>query len=490
VKHINLMSLVQASDSLAPSSFDSLLNLHGIKIKMAEITDLKNLLKALYTLPCSISIFDTFYVGYKIPQIGKEFDLLRFGTKFIVNIELKRTCAEEKVKDQLVRNKYYLAGTGRQVHAFSYVSDVAALYYLQDNEVLVRIGLVELRNLINQQEINRSEVVDDLFEPSDYLVSPFNSTRKFINNKYFLTHQQEEVKKLILQSLAVPKTVRFFSVVGSAGTGKTLLVYDIAKQLIKNAKKILLIHCGYLNAGQHELNVSGWTIIPIKYYRRYNLDDYDLVVVDEAQRLIEWQLNDIVSKITASFGDCIFSYDKMQTLSHSEVNADLDGKISSIKGLTTHKLSEKIRTNKEIANFIKALFNNSRKIVLSSKSNIEVSYFKSLDDARFYLSGLGTAGWEVIRFTPSQYSKEHHAEYFVQPNKTSHEVIGQEFDNVAITIDRFFSYDATGELSYKGGAYYHASKMLFQNITRARKRLNIVIIDNEEVLNRCVEVLL
>ncbi|MNT98610.1 hypothetical protein D3C72_2412330 [compost metagenome] len=68
-------------------------------------------------------------------------------------------------------------------------------------------------------------------------------------------------------------------------------------------------------------------------------------------------------------------------------------------------------------------------------------------------------------------------------------MIGQEFDNVAITIDRFFSYDAKGELSYKGGTYYHASKMLFQNITRARKRLNIVIIDNEEVLNRCVEVL-
>jgi hypothetical protein len=456
---------------------------------MAEITDLKNLLKALYALPCSISIFDAFYVGYKIPQIGKEFDLLRFGTNFIVNIELKSTCSEEKVRDQLIRNKYYLAGTGRQVHAFSYVSDVAALYYLQDDEALARIDLVELRNLINQQEINRSEVVDDLFEPSDYLVSPFNSTRKFLNNEYFLTHQQEEVKKLILQSLAVPKAARFFSVVGSAGTGKTLLIYDIAKQLIKSAKNPLLTHCGYLNAGQHELNGNGWTIVPIKHYRRYNLEDYDLVIVDEAQRLIEWQLNDIVAKNTAAFGGCIFSYDKMQTLSHSEVIADLDGKISSVKGLISHKLSEKIRTNKEIANFIKVLFNNSRKIALSSKSNIEVSYFKNLEDAKFYLSGLGFAGWEVIRFTPSQYNKEHHSEYFAQPNKTSHEVIGQEFDNVAITIDRFFSYDAKGELSYKGGAYYHVSKMLFQNITRARKRLNIVIIDNEEVLNRCVEVL-
>lgn len=440
-------------------------------------------------MPSSISIFDAFYVGYKIPQIGKEFDLLRFGKNFIVNIELKSTCSEERVRDQLIRNKYYLGGTGRQVHAFSYVSDVAALYYLQDHNILVRIDLVELRDLINQQEINRTEAVDDLFEPSDYLVSPFNSTRKFIDDEYFLTHQQEEVKKQILQSLAAPRSARFFSVVGSAGTGKTLLIYDIAKQLIRSTKKPLLIHCGYLNAGQHELIRNGWTIAPIKHYRNFKFEEYDLVIVDEAQRLIGWQFNDIVAKNNAAAGSCIFSYDKMQTLSYTEVVADLDGKINSVAGLISHKLSEKIRTNKEIANFIKVLFNNARNITLSSKSNIEVSYFKSLDDARFYLSVLGCAGWEVIRFTPSQYNKEHHAEYFAQPNKTSHEVIGQEFDNVAITIDRFFSYDVKGDLCYKGRAYYHASKMLFQNITRARKRLNIVIIDNEEVLRRCVEVL-
>jgi hypothetical protein len=489
MKNINLMSLVQASDSLAPLSFSSYLNLHGIKMKPAEITDLKNLLKALYALPSSISIFDSFYVGYKIPQIGKEFDLLRFGKSFIINIELKSTCSEERVRDQLIRNKYYLTSTGRKIYAFSYVSDVTTLYYLQDSDTLVRINLVDLRNLINQQEIDRTENIDNLFEPSDYLVSPFNSTRKFMNSEYFLTHQQEEVKKQILQSLATPMFAKFFSIVGSAGTGKTLLIYDIAKQLIKNNRKPLLVHCGYLNAGQHELIKNGWAISPIKHYRQLNLENYDLVIIDEAQRLFEWQLNDIIAKNISTSSNCIFSYDKNQTLSYAEVMADLDGKINSIAGIVPHKLSEKIRTNKEIANFIKVLFNNSRKIALSSKNNIEVNYFKSLEDARFYLSALGCAGWEVIKFTPSQYNKEHHAEYFAQPNKTSHEVIGQEFDNVAITIDRFFSYDPKGELCYKGNAYYHASKMLFQNITRARKRLNIVIIDNEEVLNRCVEVL-
>jgi len=74
-------------------------------------------------------------------------------------------------------------------------------------------------------------------------------------------------------------------------------------------------------------------------------------------------------------------------------------------------------------------------------------------------------------------------------SKTSHRVIGQEFDNVVITIDQFFSYNKDGELIYRGGSYYEPVKMLFQNITRTRKRLSVVIIDNSEILDRCISVL-
>lgn len=97
--------------------------------------------------------------------------------------------------------------------------------------------------------------------------------------------------------------------------------------------------------------------------------------------------------------------------------------------------------------------------------------------------------WEVLRFTPSQYNKEHHKQYFDSFSKTSHEVIGQEFDGVAIAMDKYFTYDAAGDLTYSGGAYYAPVKMLFQNITRARRRLNLVIIANEEILERCLAIL-
>lgn len=155
----------------------------------------------------------------------------------------------------------------------------------------------------------------------------------------------------------------------------------------------------------------------------------------------------------------------------------------------TYKLTEKIRTNKEIATFIKALFNNKKSAEVTSKDNIEINYFKKIDDAKCFIDSLNTKEWEIIRFTPSQYDNEHHEKYFDTSKKSSHGVIGQEFDNVVVVIDKFFYYNDKGEMKYKAKTYYHAAKMLFQNITRTRIRLNIVIIDNNEVLDRCVSVL-
>lgn len=481
--------MVQAHASLAPPMFDDFLARHNIKVRPAEIEDLKKLIFALYDSLNNDGVFDAFYVGYTIPQIGKEFDLLRFGGRYIVNIELKSTCSEEKVKDQLVRNKYYLACIDKYVYYFAYVSDVATLYYLQDDGCLVRVDMIHLRDLLASQDVNRSENVDNLFNPSDYLVSPFNSTQKFLKNEYFLTHQQEEIRSKVLQHLVGPDLVKFVSVVGSAGTGKTLLVYDISKQLSRVKKNHLIIHCGQLNEGQVELRKNGWDIIPIKGYASYDLAKYDLVIVDEAQRIYVRQLKDIIAKVEAVGGSCIFSYDRLQTLANWEEKSNIDAEINGIKNLVVHKLSEKIRTNKEIANFIKVLFNSKRNLALLNADNIEISYFSNQDDAKGYLATLDKCGWEVLRFTPSQYGNEYHEQYCATSKKTSHQVIGQEFDGVAIMIDQYFSYDGNGDLCYKAKVYYNMTKMLFQNITRARKRLNVIIINNKDVLGRCLSVL-
>lgn len=490
MKNINILSLVQAYSSLQKESYENFLHYHDIKLKNEEVKDLAILVKALSDQTSKKNIFNQFYVGYLIPQIGKEFDLLRFGKKCIINIELKKTSTPAKIQKQLKRNKYYLSFIGGEVHNYCFQSDIGKLFYLSDNNELKNADFSYLIKLLEDQQIDNITNIDILFNPSNYLVSPFNSTEKFIKDEYFLTKQQETVKAEILNTIENETTASFISVTGSAGTGKTLLTYDIAKELRLNGKKPLIIHCGILNNGQDKLKSEhGWVITSIKYYYTHELSDYDLVIIDEAQRIKSDQLTNIVEKIQLVNGKCIFSYDKSQTLATWEEKRNIDDYINNISTIVTHKLTEKIRTNKEISLFMKALFYSKSAIKQLSKDNIQLNYFNNIEDAKDYLETLDNQEWEILHFTPSQYNKEHHENYSDFSHKTSHRVIGQEFENVVITIDKLFFYDENGELKYRGSTYYDATKMLFQNITRTRKRLNIVIINNDEILDRCVSVL-
>ncbi|MFJ7023953.1 DNA/RNA helicase domain-containing protein [Pseudomonas aeruginosa] len=489
MKPVNIYSLLQAKLSLNDDSFNSYLKHHSIDIKKAEIKDLAALANALQGAGSRVRDFNGFYVGYKIPQIGKEFDLLRFGRSAIINIELKSNCEPEKIQAQLLRNKYYLSFTGKAVYEFTFVSSSGEIYTLADSGQLEKINSNQLLEIITKSEPDKNEAPDSLFNPSDYLVSPFNSTSKFLAGEFFLTHQQEEFKGQILKSITSTAGPNFISITGSAGTGKTLLTFDIARHLYTTKKNALIIHCGQLNEGHHTLAKHGWIICPIKTYKSYNLALFDVIIIDEAQRIYQHQLEDLVARVNIAKCACIFSYDKIQTLANWEEKNDTAGKIDAINSISRYKLSEKIRTNKEIASFIKLLFNNKRPIQPQKSENILISYFNNVEDAKSHLNSLDTFEWEVLRFTPSQYKNEHHEKYHDTWRKTSHQVIGQEFEGVAIAVDKFFAYDDAGDLIYRGEAYYAPTKMLFQNITRARKRLNLVIIENQEVLNRCLSIL-
>ncbi len=463
MKNINILSLVHAQSSLQEESYKNFLSHYGIEIKNEEVNDLASLVKILSTQTNNKNIFNQFYVSYKIPQIGKEFDLLRFSKGCIINIELKKTSTKEKILKQLKRNKYYLSFIDGEIHNFCFQSDIGELFYLSDNNELKNADFSCLITLLENQQIDNINNIDNLFNPSNYLVSPFNSTEKFIKDEYFLTKQQEKVKSEILNTIKDKTIASFISITGSAGTGKTLLTYDIAKELKLDGKKPLIIHCGILNNGQDKLKSEhGWGITSIKNYYTHELSDYDVVIIDEAQRIYPDQLNKIVEKIQSVNGNCIFSYDKSQTLASWEEKRNIDDCINNISLIVTYKLTEKIRTNKEIALFMKALFYSKNTIKQLSKDSIQLNYFNNIEDAKNYLGALDNQEWEILRFTPSQHYNEHHEKYSNFSHKTSHKIIGQEFESVVITIDNFFYYDENGELRYRGSTYYDAAKMLFK----------------------------
>lgn len=491
MKEINLISLIQAYDGLSQPLFEGYINIFNINPKKNELQDLDFFVKDLQKYSSDVNVLDSYFFGYTIPQISKEFDLLRFGTDCIVNIELKSSNTGAKIYKQIIRNQYYLGFLGKIVYVFTYVSDEKKLYTLDENQTLVPVDFKLLLSILSHQIVIEVPNIDNLFNPSNYLVSPFNSTDEFVNSKYFLTDHQEEIKKKCINEIN-KKGISFLSIIGKAGTGKTLLTFDIAKEYISSKHKVLVIHCGILNQGHLKLRDSyGWDIIPMKDCSTRNITDYHIIVIDETQRTYPHQLRFLINIIKKNGGNCIFSYDKQQCLRIWEVDNDIPKVISEETSSQVFQLTEKIRTNKEIASFIISLFNKRKTVEKLNRDNVELKYFQNSKDAKKYIKLLGEQGWKIINYTPSSKDIHPYNEYAVSMEDNAHGVIGQEFDKVIAVIDQYFCYvdDNLSIKNYKQTPYYHPVKMLFQIMTRTRKKLSIVIISNDEILERCLHIL-
>ncbi len=206
MKEVNILSIIEAFRSLDKPLFKKYTECQGItsSIKDYELAGLESLAQELLSANDDISVLMHYYLGYSIPQIGKEFDLLRFGTDLIINIEIKTDCSLEKVLKQQQRNQYYLSFLGKELLIYTYLSDSKKLYKLvsgTDGDRLREVPVIELYKKLSQQQTEHIKDLDQRFNPSDYLVSPFNSTEKFMGDKYFLTVQQENINNDILKKL-------------------------------------------------------------------------------------------------------------------------------------------------------------------------------------------------------------------------------------------------------------------------------------------------
>jgi Ni2+-binding GTPase involved in maturation of urease and hydrogenase len=490
MKPINILSLINAHTKLNKEVFDSYLNYYGITIRKQELLNIKTLIEIFSNSYVGLDIYDSFYVGYSIPQISKEFDLLRFGDSYILNIEIKSTNTGDKIKKQLIQNKYYLSFLKKVVVNLTFVADENKIYALNINNEIKDISVNDIIVLLKDQKLIELANIDSLFDPSNYLVSPFNSTEEFVKNNYFLTDHQEEIKNDIITKFNKVGH-DFISIIGAAGTGKTLLTYDIAKEYVNSHYSVLIIHCANLNQGQIILREDyKWKIIAIKSINSIKLVDYSIIIIDEVQRIRPHQLDALIDTVTKNQLKCIFSYDAKQCLAAYEMKNNIPEYINSKLSPTTYKLTDKIRTNKEIASFIIALFNLNDIKKDIQYHNVDISYFESPAEAASYLKILENNDWKIINYTPSLYNTDPYEQYTINDADNAHMVIGQEFDKVAAVIDKYFCYDINNHLTIRGyKPYYHTVKMLFQILTRTRKKLSIVIVDNQELLRNCLKII-
>lgn len=436
---------------------------------------------------------DGFYLSYSIPQIGKEFDLIRLGEttsgKYLLNIEIKREADAEKIKKQLLRNRYYLNFSQRNLLLYSFDASTKTLYKMEQDEVKAVEDLIELKNFLNEVSPDTTTALDALFNPSNYLISPFNTTEEFLKQEYFLTEQQEEIKNKILKFVNNPQGY-FSSITGAAGTGKTLLTYDIAMTLMKEGKKVIILHCAPMNEGQHLLvNDYNWDIRCARDTDKIDSNDYDLIIIDEAQRIRndQWKAVEMFQK------KCILSFDENQYLSDRERREDFKRKIQSLVRDHYYAITDKIRTNKEVADFLKQLFDRKKNFTLSDGSkNIEFYHFTSKEEIISFQQIRLNSGWTIPKYTPSIYGTFHYEGYTLPNSPTAHNIIGQEYDHVLAIIDNSFKYDEEGVLitnPINSSNTYSLERMFYQIVTRARKKLCIAILNNREIFNRCLDIL-
>lgn len=491
MRNINILSIIEAYRKLSNTLFQKLMNSYGITsgIKNYELNGIEAFVDELLKANNNISIVNRYYLGYSIPQIGKEFDLLRFGHNYIINIEIKTESSIEKILKQQQKNKYYLSFLDKPLHIYTFISNENKLYKLvirNNGDEIEEITFNELCNILMSQEVVTFNNIDDLFNPSDYLVSPFNSPEKFMSEGYFLTVQQEQIYKEIQTKLSDTVT-NFIALTGGAGTGKTLLTYHIAKETIQRGKKVLILHCAPLNSGHQILmDEYNWSIYMPKYAP--NMIDFDLIIIDEAQRMYPYQFDKYIREVRTLNKKCIFSYDEKQYLRDNEKQYHTKERIEKELLCTPYKLTDKIRTNKEIAYFIRQLFNIKKNIPNIDYTNIELTYCKDCYSAKLLLQELLERGWKTPNYTPGTRSFFHYEAYLSNDTESAHSVVGQEFNNVVVVIDESFKYNSQGDL-IADNTYYSQRQMLYQIITRTRKKLHIVIINNEVMLNRCIDIL-
>lgn len=487
MRAVNLYTLTRKINNEIYAMYESALSdrKEPIRIRAEEIDQVTGLVNNFKVYKATAECYDNWFYSFLIPHIGKEFDLLKIGNnKIAVNIELKsREVPIEKIKYQLLQNRYYLSHIVDNLYSFSLVAGVdgnSKLYVLE--EELKETTFQNMINKICEVQNPISDKLEDYFKPRDYLVSPLNTPEKFIKGKYFLNVQQNEIRGKIINGLSGDN--RIWGIQGAAGTGKSLLLYDIAKT-VSSEFRVCVIHSGIICEGHKTLNrcLHNVSVIEAKAISEELISQYDIICVDEAQRLYKSSVDMILSTYeTGTIRGAIFAYDFAQVLSRTEFIRNNPKRFKEVTGFREEKLSDRIRTNKELYSFIRNLLRLKDKARQSVEyKNVDILYANDVHEADRLIDIYKEKGYIPITFTPSHYvanSIDHYSRYI-----NSHEVIGQEFDYVLVVIDNNFRYDANGDLTAREhpNPEYLFPKLFYQNISRAREKLCIVVLKNQDL---------
>ena len=424
-----------------------------LKMRTWEINSMRALVDQLEKYMPEVYRLRLFY-SFQILRLGKEFDLLQVKKNQIVNIELKSgAVSEDAIRRQLIQNRYYLSILGRPVRSYTYISSQNRLVRLTNHDHIVEAEWEQLCAELQEKSADFSGNLEDLFQAEWYLISPLTQPERFLKKEYFLTAQQKDIERQILKSIRI-KRGGYYHFSGLPGTGKTLLLYDIAMKL-SGRQMVCMIHCGASGQEWKRLHERLRRIVwasDSQITTEMRLDEYETVLVDEAHLLDKETLENIVE--AAGKRPVIFTSDCEDQLSPEEVDQSVKLGIAKLPEIQTFRLTNRIRTNEEISSFVQNMmyipdYKSGRRF-----PHVTVFYANDDQEAANLIQDAKKQGYQHL---------------------LESEVAEKAYDSVAIILDGNYFYDSKKYLRSKK----RTVRNLFHQLNSAKEKLMLIVKDNE-----------
>ena len=423
-----------------------------LKMREWELESMKALVRELEVHMQDVHALRFFY-SFQVPRLGKEFDLLQIKDDQIVNIELKSgKVSDEAVRKQLLQNRYYLSVQGKMIQSYTYISSQERLVRLNNHGHIVEADWDQLCLALQRQSKDYEGDIEDLFQAEMYLFSPVTEPERFLNKEYFLTSQQKDIERRILDKIRKVK-YGYFWFSGLPGTGKTLLLYDIAMKLSVH-QKVCMIHCG--ETGK-EWKILHDRLLRIAFLSDSQLEEgpdlkeYSAILVDEAHLLTEEKLHVILE--LSEKHPVIFSSDDEDMISDEEMDRTMIREIEHLPDIQSFHLTNRIRTNAELSSFIQNMMHLPEKRTVRYYPHIQVVYANDEEEAEILLKGYQ--------------------------------------DQLVFIIDERYYYDEKGYLREQRQKQQKptAVRLLFHRLNEAREEFAIIVKRNEAVYEVLLELL-
>ncbi|MBR6221836.1 MAG: ATP-binding protein [Lachnospiraceae bacterium] len=494
MKPVNIYALTRISDPDKLELLEKQMSKRrrSLNVKRWETEGLKSLCTELEKVLVSASDLD-FYYSFTMPKLGKEFDLLRVNEDSVVNIELKSgNVTEEAIKKQLLKNRYYLAMLGRHMHFYTYISNEKRLLRLTHGMRLVETDFSELALILENQKDCYDGHIEELFKEDKYLISPLSDPGRFLRQEYFLTSQQNDIKRKILRACRTDNDkplVQGFT--GLPGTGKTILLYDIAMQLSFN-DSVCILHFGSHEKELAELDLR-LKRIDFYYVDSESLErdgitgmkkDYSAILIDEGHRISKEALDAILSYAKALKAPVIFSYDKEDAVSPIERGSYGARFIEAIPGYTRYQLTNRIRMNTELSAFIGLLMCIKGRNHRHDYPSVSLAYSNDPSEAKKILKKYISSRYIYIFDNSLSDTCIPDCEETLRIE--AGEATCKEFDNVIMLIDSSFFYDEEGYLrsaDTESSKNCFSVKNLFHGLSRAKKKIALLVLDNNTIFS-------